>query len=231
MGRGAKQLRSQLFFSALLALSLVQSARPAKRDPSNVITIVALGDSLTAGYGLSRKQAWPALVAEKIRAAGYEFEVVNAGSSGDTTAGGLRRLPAIIRAHHKIDIFVLELGINDAFRGVPIEQIRSNLQAIIDQVRARQPEAAIVIAGMQLPNVSSDDYVGAFGGIFRAVAEKKRAMLIPYFLEGVGGNPELNQWDRVHPNAAGQRVLAENVWRVIEPLLRKTTIAAPARVD
>ena len=231
MGRGAKQLRSQVIVGVLLALSLVQSAQPAKRDPSKVITIVALGDSLTAGYGLSRKQAWPALVAEKMRAAGYEFEIVNAGSSGDTTSGGLRRLPAILRAHHNIDIFVLELGINDAFRGVPIEQIRSNLQAIIDQVRAQQPNASIVIAGMQLPNVSSNDYVGAFGGIFRAVAEKNRATLIPFFLEGVGGNPELNQWDRVHPNAAGQRVLAENVWRVIEPLLRKTAAATPARVD
>jgi len=221
MARGAKQLRSQLIVGLLLALSLVQSAQPAKRDPSNVTTIVALGDSITAGFGLSRKQAWPALVAEKMRAAGYEFEVVNAGSSGDTTAGGLRRLPAILRAHHKIDIFVLELGINDAFRGVPIEQIRSNLQSIIDQVRARQPDASIVIAGMQLPKVSSDDYVGAFGEIFRALAEEKRATLIPFFLEGVAGDPELNQWDRVHPNAAGQRVLAENVWRVLEPMLSK----------
>jgi acyl-CoA thioesterase-1 len=231
MGRRAKQFRSQLIVAALLAISFVQSAYSAKRDPSGVIMIVALGDSLTAGYGLSRKQAWPALIAEKMRAGGYEFEIVNAGSSGDTTAGGLRRLPALLRAHKKIDIFVLELGINDAFRGVPIEQIRSNLQAMIDQVRAGQPKASIVIAGMQLPNVSSDDYVGAFGGIFRAVAEKNRATLIPYFLEGVGGDPELNQWDRVHPNAAGQRVLAENVWRVLEPLLRKTAAATPARVD
>jgi len=216
---------------AVLGLAAFQTAQAAKRDPSNVITIVALGDSLTAGFGLSRKQAWPALVAEKMRTAGYEFEIVNAGSSGDTTTGGLHRLPAILRAHHKIDIFVLELGINDAFRGVPIDQIRSNLQAIIDQVRAQQPGASIVLAGMQLPNVSSDDYVGAFGGIFCAVAEKNRATLIPFFLEGVGGNPELNQWDRVHPNAAGQRVLAENVWRVIEPLLRRTTAASAARVD
>ena len=214
---------------AVLGLAAFQTAQAAKRDASKVITIVALGDSLTAGYGLSRQQAWPSLVAEKMRTAGYEFEIVNAGSSGDTTAGGLRRLPAILRAHHKIDIFVVELGINDAFRGAPIEQIRSNLQAIVDQVRAQQPGASIVIAGMQLPNVSSDDYVGAFGEIFRAVAEKNRATLIPFFLEGVGGNPELNQWDRVHPNAAGQRVLAENVWRIIEPLLRKTTAASAAQ--
>jgi len=226
MGREAKQLRSQLVFIALAVLSFGQSAEAAKRDPSSVITIVALGDSLTAGYGLSRKQAWPALVAEKMRATGYEFEVVNAGSSGDTTTGGLRRLPDLLRAHKKIDVFILELGINDVFRGVPIEQIRSNLEAIIDQVRARQPNASIVLAGMQLPNVASDDYVGAFGGIFPAVAEKNRATLIPYFLEGVGGDPELNQWDRVHPNAAGQRVLAENVWRVLEPLLLKLRVVA-----
>ena len=224
MGSGAKQLRSQLVFIALFALFSLQSAEPAKRDPSDVITIVALGDSLTAGYGLSRKQAWPALVAEKMRETGYEFEVVNAGSSGDTTTGGLRRLPALLRAHKKIDIFILELGINDAFRGVPIEQVRSNLQAIIDQVRARHPNVTIVVAGMQLPDYSSNDYVGAFGALFAPLAEKNRVTLIPFFLEGVGGNPELNQWDRVHPNAAGQRVLADNVWRVLEPMLRKMAV-------
>src|SRR3954447_2137883 len=231
MGRGAKQLRSQQVFIAILALFSVQSAEAAKRDPSDVITIVALGDSLTAGYGLSRKQAWPALVAEKMRGAGYEFEVVNAGSSGDTTTGGLRRLPALLRAHKKIDVFVLELGINDAFRGVPIDQIRSNLQEIIDRTRAAHPNVAIVVAGMQLPDYSSNDYVGAFGAIFAPLAEKNRATLIPSFLEGVGGNPELNQWDRVHPNAAVQRVLAENVWRVLEPLVQKTAGARPAHVD
>ena len=214
---------------AILAAAPFQTARPAKRDASNVITIAALGDSLTAGFGLSRQQAYPALIAEKMRAAGYEFEIINAGSSGDTTAGGLRRLPAILRAHKKIDVFILELGINDAFRGVPIDQIRSNLQAIIDQVRGRYPSVAVVIAGMQLPDYSSDDYVGAFGAIFGALAEKNHATLIPYLLEGVGGNPELNQWDRVHPNAAGQRILAENVWRVLEPLVRKTAASAVAR--
>jgi acyl-CoA thioesterase-1 len=225
MGHGAKQLRSRAVLVALLAALSLQSAEAATRDPSNVITIVALGDSLTAGYGLSRKQAYPALLSEKMREAGYEFEIVNAGSSGDTSTGGLRRLPAILRAHKKIDVLILELGINDAFRGVPIDQIRSNLQAIIDQTRARHPNVAIVVAGMQLPDFSSNDYVGAFGAIFAPLAEKNRATLIPYFLEGIGGNPELNQWDRVHPNAAGQRVLAENVWRVLEPMLRQAAVA------
>jgi acyl-CoA thioesterase-1 len=217
--------------AAILLLAPFQTAQAAKRDASEVITIVALGDSLTAGYGVSRRQAYPALIAEKMRSAGYQFEVVNAGWSGDTTSGGLRRLPAILRAHKKIDIFILELGINDAFRGVSIEQMRENLQAIIDQTRARHPGVAIIIAGMQLPVYSSDDYVSAFGGMFAALAEKNRAAIIPYLLEGVGGNPELNQLDRVHPNAAGQRVLADNVWRVLEPMLRKTAASSPARVD
>ena len=232
MGHGVKQLRSRAaIIAALLAISFGQTAKPARRDPSRVITIVAFGDSLTAGFGLSRKQAYPALIADKMREAGYDFEVFNAGSSGDTTASGLRRLPAILRAHRKIDIFILELGINDAFRGVPLEQIRSNLQAIIDEVRARHPAAAIVLAGMQLPDYPNEDYIGAFGRIFAPLAEKNRAVLIPYFLQGVGGDPALNQWDRVHPNAAGQRVLAENVWQVLEPVLRKATATATARVN
>src|SRR5947207_10416725 len=226
MARGAKQLRSRALLGALFAILSFPTAHAAKRDPSNVITIVALGDSLTAGYGLSRQQAYPALIAEKMRAAGYEFDVVNAGSSGDTTAGGLRRLPAILRAHHEIDIFIVELGINDVFRGVDLEQIRENLQAIIDQTRARHPNVAVVVAGMQLPGYSSEEYVSAFGSMFASLAKKNRATSIPFFLEGVAGDTSLNQWDRVHPNAAGQRVLAENVWRVLEPILRKR-FAAP----
>jgi acyl-CoA thioesterase-1 len=212
------------FISALiLALPVApfQSAHAAKRDVFKVITILALGDSLTAGYGLSRKQAYPALIAEKMRSANYQFEVINAGSSGDTTAGGLRRLPPLLRAR-KIDVLIVALGINDAFRGVPLEQMRANLQTIIDQTRARYPNVSIIIAGMQLPLVSNDEYVRVFGEMFGALAEKNHASLIPYLLEGVGGDPELNQFDRIHPNAAGQRVLAENVWRVLEPILRKS---------
>jgi len=208
----------------------LQSAPAAKRDVSKVITIVALGDSLTAGFGLSRKQAYPALIAEKMRNAGYQFEVVNAGSSGDTTAGGLRRLPEILR-RKKIDILIIELGINDAFRGVPIDEMRSNLQAIIDQTRARHPGVSIIIAGMQLPLAASDSYVRAFGQMFGALAEKNRTALIPYLLDGVGGDPELNQPDLVHPNVAGQRIMAENVWRVLEPVLRKATGSNSTHVD
>jgi acyl-CoA thioesterase I len=204
----------------------LQSAQAAKRDVSKMITILALGDSLTAGFGLSPKEAYPALIAEKMRSANYKFEVINAGSSGDTTAGALQRLPPLLRGK-KIDVLILALGINDAFRGVPVEQMRSNLQAIIDRTRARHPNISIVIAGMQLPLSSSDDYVRAFGQMFGALADKNRAALIPYLLEGAAGDPALNQPDRVHPNAAGQRVVAENVWRVLEPILRKGAPGPP----
>ncbi|HEX7517444.1 MAG TPA: arylesterase [Chthoniobacterales bacterium] len=217
----------QCGLAAVVGLSSLQSAQATSRDVSKVITILALGDSLTAGYGLSRKEAYPALIAEKMRTVNYQFEVINAGWSGDTTAGGLRRLAALLHTR-KIDILIIELGINDAFRGVPIEQMRANLQAIIDQTRARPAGVSIIIAGMQLPLSSSDDYVRSFGEMFGVLAEKNRAALIPYLLEGVGGEPELNQPDKVHPNAAGQRVLAENVWRVLEPILAKIS-RTPAR--
>src|SRR6266513_141672 len=138
MAQGAKQWRSLACLGAVLATFSFPAAGAAKSDASKVITIVALGDSLTAGYGLSRRQAYPALVAEKMRSANYQFEVINAGWSGDTTAGGLLRLPALLRGR-KIDVLILALGINDAFRGVSIEQMRSNLQAVIDQTRARYP--------------------------------------------------------------------------------------------
>lgn len=210
----------QSALAAVVGLSSLQSAQAAKDDASRVITILALGDSLTAGYGLSRKQAYPALIAEKMRTANYQFVVTNAGWSGDTTAGGLRRLQPLLRGK-RIDVLILALGINDAFRGVPIEQMRSNLQAIIDQTRTRHPNVSIIIAGMQLPSVSNDGYVRGFGEMFGTLAEKNHTALIPYLLEGVGGDPELNQPDRVHPNAAGQRVLAENVWRVLESILAR----------
>ena len=208
-------------FALVAAVGILpcQSTEAAKRDSSKVITILALGDSLTAGFGLSRQEAYPALIAEKMRSANYQFEITNAGSSGDTTAGGLQRLPPLLRG--KIDVLILALGINDAFRGIPIEQMRTNLQAIIDRTRARHPNVSIIVAGMQLPLAASDGYVRAFGVMFGALAEKNHAALVPYLLEGVGGDPDLNQPDLVHPNAAGQRVLAENVWRVLEPILQK----------
>ncbi len=188
-----------------------------------------LGDSLTDGYRLQRAEAYPALIGQKLRAGGYHFEVVNAGVSGDTTSGGLRRIPQYLR--EPIDILLVELGINDAFRGVPIDQMRSNLQGIIDRTRERNPNVQIVVAGMQLPLYGADGYVREFGEMFGELARKNNATLIPYLLLGVGGDPTLNLPDHIHPNAAGHRILAENVWRVLEPLVRKATAAPLAHVD
>ena len=210
-------------------ISLARSVTAVPRDSSPVKRILILGDSLSQGFGLRSTQAYPALLIEKLRAAGLNFEITNASQSGGTTDGGLRRLPAHLK--RKIDIFILELGINDAFRGVPIAQIRNNLQAIIDMVKARNPNGRIIIAGMQLPNYAEDDYVFAFAEIYTDLAAKNNASLIPYLLEGVGGNPLLNQPDRVHPNGAGQKILAENVWRILEPIARETAAEPSARVQ
>ncbi|HEX8678474.1 MAG TPA: GDSL-type esterase/lipase family protein, partial [Chthoniobacterales bacterium] len=154
----------------MLSFACVQSAEAARREAPRMGTILFLGDSLTDGYGLSRSQAYPALIAQKLRDASLNYEIINAGVSGDTTGGGLRRINSYL--NRKIDVFVLELGINDAFRGVPLEQMRSNLQAIIDRVKAKNPNVAIVIAGMQLPLYGADGYVRAFGEMFGELAQK-----------------------------------------------------------
>jgi len=221
----------RVFFLPIVTLGLVflaQSINAASRDSSPMKRILVLGDSLSEGFGLSSGEAYPALLTEKLRAAHLNFEITNASQSGGTTGGGLERLPAHLK--RKIDIFILELGINDAFRGVPISEIRNNLQAIIDMVKARDPNARIIIAGMQLPNYGDDDYVFAFGQIYADLAAKNNVAFIPYLLEGVGGAPLLNQPDRVHPNAAGQKNLAENVWRVLEPIVRETTAGPKAKI-
>jgi acyl-CoA thioesterase-1 len=181
--------------------------------------ILVFGDSLSEGFMLKHSEAYPALLAKKLRAAGLNFLVTNASASGGTTDGGLERLPPHL--NHRIDILILELGINDAFRGVPIDQIQKNLQQIIDKVKARNSNTRVVIAGMQLPGYAADDYVSAFGQMFADLAAKNGATLVPYLLEGVAGNRSLNLPDGIHPNAAGQKILAENVWRVLEPLARE----------
>ena len=188
-------------------------------------TILVLGDSLSEGFQLKSSEAYPLLLADKLRAAGLNFQVTNASASGGTTEGGLQRLPSHLK--RKIDIFILELGINDAFRGVPVDRIQSNLQEIIDNVKTRNPSVRVVIAGMQLPNYGADRYVSAFGEMFDKLATNNGAALVPYLLEGVAGDPSLNLPDGIHPNAAGQKILAENVWRVLEPVARETA-AAPS---
>ncbi len=195
----------------LLALAAAALAPAAER------TIVFFGDSLTAGYGLDPDEAYPALIQRKLETAGLPWRAVNAGVSGETTSGGLRRLDWILR--QPVDLFVLALGGNDGLRGIAPEVTRRNLQAMVERVRARYPQAVVVIAGMQMPPSMGAQYTDAFRDVFPAVAEANRAPLIPFLLEGVGGIPELNQADQIHPTAEGQRRIAENVWQVIRPLL------------
>jgi len=199
--------------AAILSLLCAQLANAAQMK-----RILVLGDSISEGFQLKPSEAYPMLLAKKLRDAGLNLEVINASATGGTTAGGLERLPTHLK--RKIDIFILELGINDAFRGIPVDQIQKNLQQIIDKVKARNPEVRIVIAGMQLPNYAADDYVSAFGKMFTDLAAKNGAALVPYLLDGVAGDPALTLPDGIHPNAAGQKILAENVWQTLEPIAR-----------
>jgi len=181
--------------------------------------ILVFGDSLSEGFGLTPNQAYPVVLAAKLGAEGLHYVITNASQSGGTTDDGLHRLSPHLKP--RIDIFILELGINDAFRGVPIEEIRNNLQEIINRVRRANPKVRIVICGMQLPNYTEDDYVSSFGRMYQEIAANNNAALVPYLLAGVGGDPALNQEDGIHPNAAGQKILAENVWRVLKPIARE----------
>src|SRR5436309_15920605 len=207
---------------AIAAFLAIWSIIPAQlASAAEMKTILVFGDSLSDGFMLQRTEAYPALLAKKLHAAGLNFQVTNASAAGGTTEGGLDRLPPHLK--HRIDIFILELGINDAFRGVTIDEIENNLQQIIDKVKARNSNVRVVIAGMQLPNYAGDDYVSAFGKMFADLAARNNAALVPYLLQGVAGDPLLNLPDGIHPNAAGQRILAENVWSVLEPIAREVT--------
>jgi len=208
---------------ALLGVTwLISSVEIVHASPTK--TILVLGDSLSQGFGLTPSEAYPMLLAKKLRAAGLNFQVTNASAAGGTTEGGLERLPAHLK--RKIDIFIVELGINDAFRGLPIDQIQNNLQQIIDKVKARNPNLRVLIAGMQLPNYAADDYVSGFGKMFASLAAKNRAALVPYLLQSVAGDPSLNLSDGIHPNAAGQKILAQTVWVVLEPVAREVAKAS-----
>jgi acyl-CoA thioesterase-1 len=186
---------------------------------SNPKTILVLGDSLAAGYGVDSDEAYPALLQRKIDAIRLNYEVVNAGVSGDTTAGGLRRVSWVLRA--PVDIFILELGGNDGLRGISPDETEKNLNEIIGKVKEKNPSAKIVIAGMQMPEIAGREFTEKFRATFVKVAKKNGAALIPFLLEGVGGKPELNQPDRIHPTPEGHRIVAENVWKVLKPLLNQ----------
>jgi acyl-CoA thioesterase-1 len=213
----SKQHSRHRVIISLLILCLSSWAGIAYSAPEPKI-ILFLGDSITAGYGLEPSQAYPALIQEKIDAKRWQFKVVNAGQSGDTTAGGLSRMDWLLR--NRVDVLVLELGGNDGLRGLPVETTRKNLQAIIDRTRAKYPAAKVVLAGMMVPPNMGRDYGQKFEAIFRDVAKKNKAALIPYVLAGVGGVRELNLSDGIHPTAKGHEIVALNVWKVLEPVLK-----------
>jgi acyl-CoA thioesterase I len=201
---------------AFLAFFLVSTSVTAQ----DVKTILFFGNSLTAGLGVQPGQSFPGVIQKKLDEEGYEYKVVNAGLSGETSAGGLARVDWILK-NNKIDIFVLELGANDGLRGLDLEQTKKNLAGIIDKVRAKDPSIRIILAGMEVPPNLGTDYANRFRQLFKDLASKQKVTLVPFLLDGVGGVASLNQSDGIHPNAEGHKIMAENVWEVLKPLLKK----------
>jgi acyl-CoA thioesterase-1 len=180
-------------------------------------TLAVLGDSLTAGFGVAREEAFPALVQERLRREGYDYRVVNAGVSGDTTAGGLRRVDWVLRT--RPSIVIVALGGNDGLRSLSVDAMRENLEEIIARIRASG--ARVLLAGMRVPPNYGGEYARAFAAVFPTVASKAGIPLMPFLLDGVAGEPGLNQPDGIHPNARGQQVVAARLWPYLAPLLRK----------
>ena len=196
-------------FIFVFALLLVQN--------NSQKTILFFGDSLTAGYGLTVEQAFPALIEQDLKQKGKNVKVINSGLSGETSAGGLTRIDWVLR--QPIDVFVLELGANDGLRGVPLAETKKNLQAIVNKVLAKNPKAKIVIAGMMVPPNMGKAYSDEFQRIFPELARKNTATLIPFILEGVAGIEKLNQADGIHPTEEGHRIVAKNIVKSIQALL------------
>jgi acyl-CoA thioesterase-1 len=180
-------------------------------------TIVFFGNSLTAGYGLTPSEAFPAIIQNKIDSLGLPYKVINAGVSGETSTGGNGRIDWILK--QPLDVFVLELGANDGLRGIPLSQTRESLQSIIDKVKAKNPAAKLILAGMQIPPNMGVTYTTEFREIYPGLATKNGMKLIPFLLEGVGGEAKFNQQDGIHPTAEGHRIVAENIWKELKPML------------
>ena len=217
----------------LAGAGLLACSRPAPPDPAASPTpsaarprIVALGDSLTSGYTLPPEQAWPALLQERLRAAGYAYELVNAGVTGDTSAGGLRRLDWSLEGD--VRVLVVALGANDGLRGLPLDELRANLAAIVERGRARG--ARVLLCGMEVPPNLGREHSARFRAVFHELARERRVdAFLPFLLAGVAGDPALNLGDSIHPNALGHRLLAENVWNALQPLLERPAPAGAAR--
>jgi len=180
--------------------------------------ILFLGNSITAGLGVKIEQAYPALIQNKIDSLDLHFQVINAGLSGETTSGGLRRVDWMLQ--NPVDIFFLALGANDGLRGIPLKLSKKNLRDIIAKVRKKNPQVQIILAGMQIPPNMGADYTSQFKQMFIDLAGSEKTILLDFLLEGVGGNPDLNQGDGIHPNVAGHKIIAENVWKTLRPLLK-----------
>ena len=197
------------------AAAVARAAAPAQDHIANAPRIVFLGDSLARGLGLAPDEAVPALIQERLDAAGRHYRVVNRGNSGDTSASGLRQLEDALQGD--VRILVLELGANDMLRGLTTDQMHGNLRAIIE--RCLEEDVEVLLTGMEaLPNYG-EDYTSRFRGVFSSLAEEYDLTFMPFFLEGVAGDPGLNQADMMHPNAAGSRIVADNLWRVLDPML------------
>lgn len=214
----AKRICSLLALGAWAIFAAPLHAKPE--------AVVFYGDSLTAAYGLAPEQGYPALIQQKIDAAdlGDEYQVLASAVSGETSAGGLSRLnwalAGMKRSGQEVGIFMLALGANDGLRGLPVEAMQKNLQAILDKVKAAHPEAQIIVAGMLMPPNLGPDYREQFAAVYGAVAEANDAVLIPFLLEGVAGDRKLNLPDGIHPNPEGQQIIADALWPTLEPLLK-----------
>jgi acyl-CoA thioesterase I len=197
-------------------------AQAASADPQARPQIVILGDSITAGYGLLESEAYPFLLQQKVDEDGYNFEIVNAGVSGDTSAGGLRRLDWALQG--TVKILILELGANDGLRGLPVAEMKQNLTTIIE--RARERNILVVLTGMEAPPNYGAEYVKAFRSTFSEIAVQQKVLFIPFLLDRVAGEAALNQADGIHPNQEGSKIIADTVWQTLRPLLDQMTAAS-----
>ena len=192
--------------------------KPVDSPQTKKKNVLFFGNSLTAAYGLDPSEGFAGLIDQRMDSLGLNYRGINAGLSGETTAGGLSRIDWIIE-QQAVDVFILELGGNDGLRGLDPVDSKKNLQGIIDKVKTRFPEVKVVLAGMEAPPNMGDQYTKKFRSMYPELAKENKVELIPFLLQNVGGIPELNQRDGIHPTAKGHRIIAENIWKVLQPLL------------
>lgn len=212
-----KRFHNILIPASLMLLWPLTSGAISSSASDDRPRIVAFGDSLTAGFGVQTDESYPAQLQRRLDSLGYHYRVINAGVSGDTTAGGLRRVPWILNS--KPELVILELGANDGLRGLPVDQTKSNLRRIIRQLQ--EAGTTVVLAGMKLPPNYGQDYTANFGDMYQMLAKEHQLVLIPFFLEGVGGSSSLNQADGIHPTKEGYEVIVEQVLKVLRPVLNE----------